>query len=124
MIKKIILVLVVLVAVCGLVFATIGNSNNNNTTNNSSTSPEQKQIQSNDNITNNNTQTKISSAEAQKLASKYIEVSTATAGTPKLVNQDNNLVYVVPVMDNGTIVGEITIDAITGENLGGAGGSP
>jgi hypothetical protein len=33
-------------------------------------------------------------------------------------------VYIVPVIDNGTTVGEITIDAITGENLGGAGGSP
>ena len=123
MIKKIIVTLVVVLAVCGLVFATIGNSNNKNNTN-SSTSQVQNQIQSNDNITNNNTQTKISSAEAQKIASKYIEVSTATAGTPKLVNQDNNLVYIVPVIDNGTTVGEITIDAITGENLGGAGGSP
>ncbi len=123
MIKKIIVTLVVVLAVCGLVFATIGNSNNKNNTN-SSTSQVQNQIQSNDNITNNNTQTKISSTEAQKIASKYIEVSTATAGTPKLVNQDNNLVYIVPVIDNGTTVGEITIDAITGENLGGAGGSP
>ena len=123
MMKKIIVALVVVLAVCGLVFATIGNSNNKNNTN-SSTSQVQNQIQSNDNITNNNTQTKISSTEAQKMASKYIEVSTATAGTPKLVNQDNNLVYIVPVIDNGTTVGEITIDAITGENLGGAGGSP
>ena len=123
MMKKIIVALVVVLAVCGLVFATIGNSNNKNNTN-SSTSQVQNQIQSNDNITNNNTQTKISSTEAQKIASKYIEVSTATAGTPKLVNQDNNLVYIVPVIDNGTTVGEITIDAITGENLGGAGGSP
>jgi uncharacterized membrane protein YkoI len=122
MIKKIIVALVVVVAVCGLVFATIGNSNNKNTTNNS-TSQEQNQIQSNDN-TGNSTQTKISSTEAQQIADKYIEVSTATAGTPKLVNQDNNLVYIVPVIDNGTAVGEITIDAITGENLGGAGGSP
>ena len=123
MMKKIIVALVVVLAVCGLVFATIGNSNNKNNTN-SSTSQVQNQIQSNDNITNNNTQAKISSEEAQKIASKYIEVSTATAGTPKLVNQDNNLVYIVPVIDNGTNVGEITIDAITGANLGGAGGSP
>ena len=121
--KKIIVAFVVVLAVCGLVFATIGNSNNKNNTN-SSTSQVQNQIQSNDNITNNNTQAKISSKEAQKIASKYIEVSTATAGTPKLVNQDNNLVYIVPVIDNGTNVGEITIDAITGANLGGAGGSP
>jgi uncharacterized membrane protein YkoI len=123
MMKKIIVALVVVLAVCGLVFATIGNSNNKNN-NNSSTTQVQNQIQSNNNITNNNTQTKISSTEAQKIASKYIEVSTATAGTPKLVNQDNTLVYIVPVIDNGATVGEITIDAITGENLGGAGGSP
>jgi uncharacterized membrane protein YkoI len=123
MIKKIIVALVVVVAVCGLVFATIGNTNNKNTANNSS-SPEQKQIQSNNNKTVNNTQTKISSAEAQKIASKYIQVSTATAGIPKLVNQDSNLVYIIPIIDNGSTVGEITIDAQTGKNLGGAGGSP
>ena len=123
MIKKIIVALVVVVAVCGLVFATIGNTNNKNTTNNSS-SPEQKQINYNNNTTNKNTQDNISSAEAQKIASKYIQVSTATAGTPKLVNQDNNLVYIVPIIDNGSNVGEITIDAQTGKNLGGAGGSP
>jgi len=123
MMKKILVALVVVVAVCGLVFATIGNTNNKNTANNS-TNPEQNQIQSTDNNTGNTTQTKISSAEAQKIASQYIEVSTATAGTPKLVSQDNNLVYIVPVIDNGTTVGEINIDAITGENLGGAGGSP
>lgn len=121
--KKILVALVIVVAVCGLVFATIGNSNNKNTANNS-TNTEQNQIQSTDNTTGNSTQMKISSAEAQKIASQYIEVSTATAGTPTLVSQDNNLVYIVPVLDNGTTVGEITIDAITGENLGGAGGSP
>jgi uncharacterized membrane protein YkoI len=123
MMKKILVALVIVVAVCGLVFATIGNSNNKNTANNS-TNTEQNQIQSTDNTTGNSTQMKISSAEAQKIASQYIEVSTATAGTPTLVSQDNNLVYIVPVLDNGTTVGEITIDAITGENLGGAGGSP
>jgi uncharacterized membrane protein YkoI len=123
MMKKILVALVIVVAVCGLVFATIGNSNNKNTANNS-TNTEQNQIQSTDNTTGNSTQTKISSTEAQKIASQYIEVSTATAGTPTLVSQDNNLVYIVPVLDNGTTVGEITIDAITGENLGGAGGSP
>ena len=59
-----------------------------------------------------------------KIANGYIQVSTATAGTPSLVNQDNKMVYIVPVMDNGTNVGEIDIDAQTGANLGGAGGSP
>ena len=53
MIKKIIVALVVIVAVCGLVFATIGNSDNKNTNNNSNVTVEQKQIQTNDNTTNN-----------------------------------------------------------------------
>lgn len=51
-------------------------------------------------------------------------MSNATAGTPSLVKQDNKMVYVVPVIDNGNNVGEIDIDAQTGANLGGAGGSP
>ena len=40
------------------------------------------------------------------------------------MKQDNKMVYIVPIIENGQNVGEITIDAETGENLGGAGGSP
>jgi uncharacterized membrane protein YkoI len=69
-------------------------------------------------------QTKITPAEAQKIANKYIEVSNATAGTPNLVKQSGKLVYIVPVVSNGINVGEIDIDAQTGKNLGGAGGAP
>ena len=69
-------------------------------------------------------QTEISAADAQKIASTYIEVSNATAGTPELVNQSGRLVYIVPVVSNGSNVGEIDIDAQTGQNLGGAGGAP
>ena len=132
MIKKIILALLVIVAVSGFVYATYGNtSNGNNTTNNSTTQGTQAQ-QINNTTQNSNsatstqttTKTAISSAQAMKIANNYIEVSNATAGTPSLVKQDNKLVYVVPVIDNGTNVGEIDIDAQTGANLGGAGGSP
>ena len=131
MMKKIILALLVVAAVSGLVYATYGNTNSN-ITNNSSTQGTQQTQQIN-NATDKNTnsattttknKTAISSAEAMKLANKYIQVSTATAGTPSLVKQDNKMVYIVPVIDNGTNVGEIDIDAQTGANLGGAGGSP
>jgi uncharacterized membrane protein YkoI len=124
MMKKIIVVLVIVVAVLGLGFATIGNTAKKNTSNNT-TSPVTQQIVTNtNNTTDNSTNTNITSKEAQKIASKYIAVSSAIAGTPKLVKQDNRLVYIVPVMDNGKNVGEIDIDAQTGENLGGAGGAP
>ena len=33
-------------------------------------------------------------------------------------------VYIVPIVIKGTTVGEIDIDAKTGKNVGGAGGSP
>jgi uncharacterized membrane protein YkoI len=136
MMKKIIVALVVVAAVSGLVYATYGNTNSNNITNNSTTQGTQKMQQiknTTPNTTPNTTasdtksktvQTKISSAEAMKIANSYIQVSTAKAGTPALITQDNKLVYIVPVIDNGTNVGEIDIDAQTGANLGGAGGSP
>ena len=66
----------------------------------------------------------ISSAEAQKIASNFIEEAGVTAGSPTLTKQDNQMVYIVPIIDNGQNVGEIIIDAETGKNLGGAGGSP
>ena len=135
MMKKIIVALVVVAAVSGLVYATYGNTNSNNITNNSTTQGTQQMQQttnttpSTPNTTTSDTksktvQTKISSAEAMKIANSYIQVSTAKAGTPNLITQDNKLVYIVPVIDNGTNVGEIDIDAQTGANLGGAGGSP
>jgi uncharacterized membrane protein YkoI len=131
MIKKIILALLVVVAVSGFVYATYGNTGNgNNTTNITTQGTQQTQI---NNTTQNlnsakstqtTTKVAISSAKAMKIANSYIEVSNATAGTPSLVKQDNKLVYIVPVIDNGSNVGEIDIDAQTGANLGGAGGSP
>jgi uncharacterized membrane protein YkoI len=124
MMKKIIVALVIVVAVLGLGFATIGNTDKKNTSNNT-TSPSTQQIVTNtSNTTENSTNTNITSTEAQKIASKYIAVAGAIAGTPTLTNQDNKLVYIVPIIDNGKNVGEIDIDAQTGENLGGAGGAP
>jgi len=132
MMKKIIVALMVEAAVSGLVYATYGNTGSSNIANNSTTLGSQQNQQINNTTqqpnssttTQTSTKTAISSAEAMKIANTYIEVSNATAGTPSLVSQDNRLVYIVPVVDNGTNVGEIDIDAITGKNLGGAGGAP
>ena len=124
MMKKIIVALVIVVAVLGLGFATIGNTAKKNTTNNT-TNPVTPQIVTNtNNTTDESTHTNITSTEAQKIASKYIAVSGAKAGTPTLIQQDNKWVYIVPIIDNGKNVGEIDIDAQTGANLGGAGGAP
>jgi len=124
MIKKIIVALVVVVAVLGLVFATLDNSNNKNTANNTTVTVEQQKIQTNNNTTDNTAEQLISTAEAQKIASNFIEEAGVTAGSPTLTKQDNQMVYIVPIIDNGQNVGEIIIDAETGRNLGGAGGSP
>ena len=131
MIKKIILALLVLVAVSGFVYATYVNTGNgNNTTNITTQGTQQTQINNttqnlnSDKTTQTTTKVAISSAQAMKIANSYIQVSNATAGTPSLVKQDNKLVYIVPVIDSGFNVGEIDIDAQTGANLGGAGGSP
>ena len=87
MIKKIIVALLVVVAVSGLVYATLGNSVNQNVTKNSinnSIGPDKQEAISTNNTANNTTQIIISSAEAQKIASKYIEVFGANAGKPSL----------------------------------------
>jgi len=132
MIKKAIIALIVILAIVGLAFAAnnINTKNStyttNSTTNTTNSTNPIKQI----NVTvtkdtsltsqKNNTLFKISPAEAQNIADTYIQVSGAIAGTPKLVYQSNKLVYIVPVMENGTNVGEIDIDAQNGHNLGGA----
>ena len=127
MIKKLIVTVVVLVAIVGIAFAAYSNTNTKNSANTiNSTSPEKVNVNVIKNTTSNTdkTQSNISPAKAQAIAKTYIEVSGATAGTPKLVNQDGTLVYIVPVIDNNSTVGEIDIDAKTGKNLGGAGGAP
>ena len=123
MIKKVIVGLVVLVALLGIGFASYSYTKNNSTNNSTVKSVNQNTT---NNITNNSTssiENKISKAEAKKIANTYINSQGATAGTPNLIKQDGKYVYIVPVMDNGQSVGEIDIDAETGANLGGAGGT-
>lgn len=127
MIKKTLITVVVIVAILGIVFAAYGNNNTKNSTNTSNSTNPQKVIDKVNNTAtnnNNNSQTTITPTEAQKIAKTFIEVPGATAGTPKLVNQEGTLMYIVPVINNNTVVGEIDIDAKTGKNLGGAGGAP
>lgn len=69
---------------------------------------------------NDSGQKMISASEAQNIAKQYIEEPNATAGTPRL----DDGIYVVPVILNGSTVGQIEIDAYTGKNVGGAGGAP
>lgn len=88
---------------------------------------EELTVENMNNTTNSSNKTKnikniISPAEAQKIAGKYIKEPGATAGIPKWEEVSGEMVYIVPVVINGTSVGEITINAITGENMGGAGG--
>ncbi len=133
MMKKIVVTVVVIVAILGIAFAAYSNSNSknptaNNTTN-TTTSTHTANISNttpiNTSTATSNNQSNISPAEAQEIATKFIETSGVIAGTPKLVYQDGTLVYVVPLVDtNNTTVGEIDINAKTGKNLGGAGGAP
>lgn len=74
------------------------------------------------NSQNDSGQNMISASEAQNIALQYIEEPNATAGTPRLVDEDGQKIYVVPVIMNGSTVGQIEIDAYTGKNVGGAGG--
>lgn len=67
---------------------------------------------------------KISPSEAQKIAQKYIKTQGVEAGTPKLVEMGGIPTYVVPLISDGKVVGEIYIDPKTGKNVGGAGGAP
>ena len=129
MIKKSIVAIVAIIAAVGLVFAAYGGTGNTEKNSSSDSNNLEKQqssvISSNVNIATKKEDTKnmISASKAKEIAQKYIEVSTATAGTPKLIKSGETMIYVVPVIDNGQVVGEIEINAQTGENVGGAGGA-
>jgi hypothetical protein len=56
------------------------------------------------------------------IANSYIEEHGATAGTPQLVDMNGKKIYIVLVLMDGSNVGQIHINAITGENVGGAAG--
>jgi len=123
--KAIVVTLVVVVAIIGVAMAMNNTANSKNSTNISKSSGTANNADVANTSTSNNKSmgNMISSSEAQKKASEYINQSGATAGTPKLVNQDGKMVYIVPVIYNGQNAGEIDIDAETGRNLGGAGGA-
>jgi uncharacterized membrane protein YkoI len=63
----------------------------------------------------------IDEKKAEEIASKYIEENGAVPGIPRLKEIEDALIYIVPVVVNGDIKGEIYIHSETGENLGGAG---
>lgn len=131
MIKKSIVAVVVMLAAAALVFGasgnhinSTGNSNQGQQSSVTGNSSSSDSASDSGKTSDNTTKPKITSEEAQKIAQKYINVEGATAGTPKLIKTDGQYIYVVPVIDNGTNVGEIDINAITGKNVGGAGGAP
>jgi uncharacterized membrane protein YkoI len=107
--------MVLLIAVVG-VSGCLNSGNNQNTQNNVSNL--------NQNVSNLTNATNITATQAQQLANKYIEQAGATAGTPQLTTVNGKQVYIVPIIYNGNTVGQIEIDATTGQNLGGAGGAP
>ena len=88
-----------LMALMVLMVVVSGCTEKNNTTN--TTTSISNQTSPN---TNNNNSNIISAEEAKTV--------------------DGRQIYVVPLYQNGNIVGEIEIDAVTGENIGGAGGAP
>ena len=134
MLKKAIISLVVLVSFFIVIIAAFAISNNNDTNNQNN----QGLITSNNTLNSTSVSvgykaTKhhalvsvypkiLTPQEAQKIAEKYIKAPEATAGIPKLVEEDGKKVYVVPVVDHKQNVGEIQIDAHNGKNLGGCGG--
>ena len=66
----------------------------------------------------------ITSEDAKDIAKKHIEEPNATVGEVETIKEDNKETKVVPVIDNGKRVGEISIDPEAGEVTGGAGGAP
>ena len=67
----------------------------------------------------------LSPSEAKKIALSHIDIVSvpgASTGTPKLVVLDGKQVYNVPILIKNTQVGEIVIDANTGNVIEGAGG--
>jgi Peptidase propeptide and YPEB domain len=66
----------------------------------------------------------VTSTEAKTIAQKRILEPSASAGTPELKLISGKPAYVVPVVDNGKVVGEFVVDAKTGAIIEGAGGAP
>lgn len=94
-------------------------------TNNTPNKTQNISNQSNNSTNNTNSADNLISAEkAKSIAQQYVKEPNVTAGTPSLNTINGKQVYIVPLYQNGQKVGEIEIDAVTGKNLGGAGGAP
>ncbi|EKF85442.1 PepSY domain-containing protein [Methanobacterium formicicum] len=99
-------------------------TNTNSTQNNTQNMSNQSNNNSNNANNTTNSTNLISPEKAKSIAQQYVEEPGVTTGTPVLQTVNGKQVYVVPLIQNGKNVGEIEIDAVTGENLGGAGGAP
>jgi uncharacterized membrane protein YkoI len=151
MFKRVIMALLIIIAISTVIITAFAFSDNNNPSNNNIFS-NQLQLLNNPSAINSNVQVKdtpekqkmlyyiqktgentknlnhiqklsiISPADAEKIATQYIEQPGASTGKPRLVDQDGKKVYIVPVIKNAKDVGEIDLDAHRGSNLGGAGG--
>jgi len=67
----------------------------------------------------------LSPSEAKKIALSHIDIVAlpdASTGTPKLIVVDGKQVYNVPILIKNAQVGEIVVDANTGNVIEGAGG--
>lgn len=127
MIKKSTVALLALIVL--MVIVSGCTTNTNTTQNNTQNMSKQNNNNSNNNNSNNTNNTTnstnlISPEKAKSIAQQYVEEPGVTTGTPVLQTFNGKKVYVVPLIQNGQNVGEIEIDAVTGENLGGAGGAP
>lgn len=123
MFNKSMIVIVAVVAIMVIGIVAYGSAGKLNSTN------QIKEQNLSDNINNSvptnsqaTEQSIISASEAQSIAQKYIEEPGAKAGNPNLAEENGQKIYIVPVILNGQTVGEIHIDALTGNNVGGAGG--
>ncbi len=104
-------VLVILVSISGCTTS----EQTNNTTSTGNQTVQQ-------NTTGNTAGTNISAEEAKNVAKKHIGQQGLTVGEPTLINTDGKATYMVPVMSKGNQIGEIIVDARTGEFVDGAGG--
>ncbi len=107
-------VLVILVSISGCV--------TNEQTSNTTTGNQTVQQNTTGNTTFNSTGANISAEEAKNVAKKHIGQQGATVSEPTLINTDGKVTYMVPVMSKGNQIGEIIVDAKTGEFVDGAGG--
>lgn len=119
-----VLVLVIVVVIGAGIYAGSTQTQTNSSQSNNNTTDDISQVNTSQNDSVDSGEKMISAAEAQEIAKRYIEEPNATAGTPRLSEEDGTKTYIVPVIMNGSTVGQIEINAYTGKNVGGAGGAP